>query len=193
MACVATNLAGIAASCGINLGGIRKVMIAPKSAISKIDFVYSVSGDTESVIENITGITMVDDKLFSTYNFRSNTATATSTATVDPVQGSIFYNNMISMQWSKHATEKRIEFETIARAEDLVVMFQDANLKVYLMNFNFPAYVTTGSAEYGTAKADFSGYKIELTSEELFSPIEVNMPLIDSIMDIPLGYLQSHR
>ena len=186
MACVATNLAGIAAACGVNLGGIRKVMIAPKSAISTIDFVYSVSGNTESVIENITGITMVDDKLFSTYNFRSNTATATSTATVDPVQGSIFYNNMISMQWSKHATEKRIEFETIARAEDLVVMFQDANLKVYLMNFNFPAYVTTGSAEYGTAKADFSGYKIELTSEELFSPIEVNMTSIDAIMDNPL-------
>ena len=40
MACVATNLAGIAAACGVNLGGIRKVMIAPKSAISNT---YSAS------------------------------------------------------------------------------------------------------------------------------------------------------
>lgn len=186
MACVATNLAGIAASCGVNLGGVRKVMIAPKSSITSIGFVYSDPDDTESVIENITGITMETDKTFLTYNFRSNTATATSTATVDPVQGSIFYNNVISMQWSKHATEKRIEFETIARAEDLVVMFQDANMKVYLLNYNFPAYVTNGSSEFGTAKADFSGYKIELTSEELFSPIEVNMTSIDSIFDNPL-------
>ena len=184
--CVATVLSGIAKECGINLGGIRKVFLVSKENIDDVTFVHSTVGDTESVIENITAITMVTGKTFSSYIFRPNTATATSTSTVDVTLGSIFYNNMISLQFSKHATAKRIEFETIARAEDLVVMFQDANGKVYLMNYNYPAYLTTGSAEFGTAKGDFSGYKMELSAEETFSPIEINMETLDSILDFPL-------
>ncbi len=184
--CVSTVLSGIAKECGINLGGVRKVFITSKENISDVTFVYSTVADTESVIENITSITMNTTKTFSTYIFRPNTATATSTSASDVTLGSLFYNNMVSLQFSKHATAKRIEFESIARAEDLVVMFQDANGKVYLMNWNYPAYLTTGSAEFGTAKGDFSGYKMELTAEETFSPVEINMATLNSILDFPL-------
>lgn len=167
----------------------KKIFITPKSNIKTIDFVRTLTGDPESVIENITGITMVTgtpSAVFYTYNFRPNTANVVSTATVDQVNGSTFFNNVLTMQWNKFSTEKRVEFETIARSEDLVVMFQDANLKIYLFNYNYNAYLTNGSMNYGTAKADLSGHQLELTAEELFSPIEVNMSNIDSILDQPL-------
>lgn len=189
MSCI-TNIAGIALECGGNVGGIKKFFVAPLSTITSMTFDLASGGtssipDIDNTIENVTSITMNGTaSFFYTYDFKPSSSTVKSNTLTD--NGNTLYSNVATLQFRKHSTPKRIEFEELAKAQELVCMFLGVNEKVYLMNYRNPAMVQSDSnIDWGTGKTDFSGYNITLTAEELFSPIEVTFD-INNILDRPL-------
>lgn len=187
MACNNISLAGTDKSCDPSPGGVRYIFIAQRSAITGLTYTYEVTGDTTSIKEQVSGITMSGTSKFYVYQFRPNTANVKSDY-VPGDNGAKYYTTVINMIWSKHSTAKRIEFETLGRAEDLVVIYQGTDGICYLCNDINPALMTAGSNETGTARTDLSGYNITLTVDEDFSPLQINMTNVqlNAILSTPV-------
>lgn len=164
MACCET-LSGIAFDCLRGRAGIKRAFIACYDNVTA-----TFSND---MVATITGA-------FSEYQFRKQTGSVTTTITVDDINGSIFYDSAIVLQFSKQETSKRIEIAAIALG-DLVVVVEDNNGKYWYFGKDFPVNLSDGTAETGTAFTDFNGYNITLSDQSMELPYELSAAAIASI------------
>lgn len=171
MSCTQT-LNGIQVDCEPSMGGLRIVYIANSSDV--IDFTI-VDGQ-------ITSITMASGKTFKTYSFRRNTASMTSTLSVDPANGTSVATD-VSLSFLKQDTQKRIEISALSIGE-LVLIVQDANGRYWFLGKDMPVMASAGGAESGTTYTDGNRYTITLQDNSKDYPYEVKTaPLTESDTD----------
>lgn len=170
MAGCCLSLAGIVRDCEPNVGGIKRVWIACKDQVTTVTISDSM----------ITALAPVN--IWHEYEFRPYTGNFTSTFTNDVTIGSTYWENSIVLQFTRLETAKKIEIEMLAQS-DVVVIVLDNNGKYWYFGYDNPVYLTEGTAETGTALADFNGYNLTLTSTERYHPFEVTEAAMEPIIN----------
>jgi hypothetical protein len=160
MSCPQT-LNGIQVDCEPSMGGLKVVYIANSSDVT----------DFEVTDGQITSITMASGKFFKTYSFRRNTASMTSTLSVDPTNGTSVATD-VALSFLKQDTQKRIEISALSIGE-LVLIVQDANGRYWFLGKDMPVMASAGGAESGTAYTDGNRCTITLQDNSKDYPYEV--------------------
>lgn len=170
MACCGT-LQGIPLDCERGVGGIIKAWIACRDNIN----VTIADGE-------ITAISPSDLDTWHEFLFRKQTGSVTTTITTDDAAGTLYYESAIVLQFTKQETSKRLAINALGLS-DLAIIIQDSNKRYWYFGYDYGVTLTDGSAETGTALADFNGYNITLTDLSRELPYEVTPEAMESILN----------
>ena len=162
MACTQV-LKGITVDCEPSIGGLKVVYIANHSDVEG----FTTNGG------QITSITMASDAYFKTYSFRRNTASMTSTLSVDPTNGTSVATD-VALSFLKQDTEKRMEISALSIGE-LTLIVEDANGRYWFLGKDMPVMASAGGAESGTNYTDGNRYTITLQDNSKDYPYEVKV------------------
>lgn len=174
MSCNSLTLSGLPQNCDANIGGVKKIYIANR------DDVTDIAVDDTS--HKVSTITMAETKKFVSYGFKKGAASFTSTATIDNANGVFFVTTVVSIDFAKMETQKRIEMQALS-LNDMIVLVVDANDKIWLLGKDEYVYATAGTGETGAARTDANKYHIELTDESSEYPYEVDPTAITDIVE----------
>ena len=170
MACN-VSLTGIAFDCGVNLSGVKRILIADWN---KVTAVTVATGE-------ITAITMASSSHFYEYVPAKNTGSLTKTLTKDESTGVKYYTNEAVMQFNKMDTTKRTEIAALDGAQ-LAAIVQDMNgIYWYLGKDNWvSASAVTGQTGAGMDDGNFYTVTLSDTSSEL--PYAVDPDIISALL-----------
>ncbi len=172
MAC--SNLtAGFTLDCNDSNGGIDKVFIA--------------NGAVESITESagtITAITVGGAALtpsdFFEFEVPRQTSSFTETINVSQENGTVFYDQALTMSFNKMEASKRDQILLMAQATNMVVVFKDNNGKYFSVGVEKGAFMTAGSSVSGTAYGDRNGYEITISGMEASPSFEVTGSIVEA-------------
>lgn len=172
MAC--SNItAGFTLDCNDSNGGIEKIFIA--------------NGPVESISETagvVTAITVGGSALapsdFFEFEVPRQTSSATETITVSQENGTVFYDQALTMVFNKMEAEKRNQILLMAEATSMVVVFKDNNGKYFSIGLERGAYTSAGTATSGTAYGDRSGYEITISGQETAPMYEITSTIVEA-------------
>lgn len=167
------TLSGLARECGVNLGGIKEVYLANFDDVASVTITSNL----------ITAITMngTPAKKFYAYVFNPNTSNFTTTIQANRENGSLYFETVLSLVFAKQDATKRVEVNALAQA-GMMAIVRDANDVCYLLGYNEPLLMTSGTAETGTAKADRNGYALEFTDAQMQMPYMLDPSDADTII-----------
>lgn len=172
MAC--SNLTGnITLDCNDQQGGIDKIFIA--------------NGPVESITETagtITAITVGGSALvpadFFEFEVPRQTSSFTETINVSQENGTVFYDQALTMVFNKMEATKRDQILLMAQATNMVVVFKDNVGKYFSVGVERGAYMTAGTAVTGTVYSDRNGYEITVSGAEASPSFEVTGSIVEA-------------
>ena len=172
MAC--SNLtAGFTLDCNDSNGGIDKIFIA--------------NGPVESITETaglVTAITVGGSALapadFFEFEVPRQTSSFAETVAVSQENGTVTYDQALTMVFNKMDAAKRNQILLMAEATSMVVVFKDANGKYFSVGLERGAYMSAGSATSGTAYADRNGYEITISGMEASPSYEITGTIVEA-------------
>lgn len=171
MACTSITLKGIGLGCKDHMGGIKEVYIAKESDIT------GVTLDAESA--SIDNITMNAEAKFKTYRFRKGTSQMNSTMTTDEAAGTMSVATVLSMQFTKMETAKRLEIMGLC-LDSVKCVVLDSNGKYWFLGYDYPVTATNAGGATGVNFTDFGGYTIELTDNSKEFPYELSATAVEA-------------
>lgn len=174
MACL-TTLNGIARDCAHNIGGIKKIWIAP--------YQEGVATLAQSGDQKISGLAEGAAAKFAAYWFARNTASMTSTLNKDNNSGTSYVSTELVMQFNKMEASKRLEIEALSTG-DVMVIAQDNNGTAWFLGFDAPVEASAGTGQTGAAKADGNFYNITLSDESFGYPYEVSDDIVKTLPEV---------
>lgn len=170
MACCNFALAGISKDCEGALGGIRRVWLA-----SWCDVTVTVASDVVSAISPANA--------WHEYEFRKNTGSLTSTLNKDDTTGTAYWHTDLVLQFGRLETAKRVEVMGLLNS-DIAAIVEDRNGRYWYIGYEEPVEIGDGgTAETGTAQADFNGYNITLSEDATILPYEVPSNVMETILN----------
>lgn len=95
--------------------------------------------------------------------------------------GTSYYEQTITLVFSKQETEKRIELNALAFS-DLVIIVEDNNGMYWYFGYDNPVTLSANEAETGTAFGDFNGYTVTLLGTDWQLAYEVTEEAMASII-----------
>lgn len=165
--------AGFTLDCNDAQGGIEKIFIA--------------NGPVESITEtagNITAITVggsalvpADWKVFETPR---QTSSLSETITASQENGTVTYQQDLTMVFNKMSAEKRNQILLMAEATSMVIVAKDNDGVYWSIGVERGAYMTSGTATSGVAYADRNGYELIVTGMEKSPMFTVNASIIEA-------------
>ena len=172
MAC--SNLtAGFTNDCNDNSGGIDKIFIA--------------NGPVESITETaglVSAITVGGSALapadFFVFDTPRQTSSITSTATISQENGTLFFDQALTMVFNKMEATKRNQLLLMAEATSMVVVAKDNNGKYWSIGLERGAYTSSATTTSGTAYADRNGYEITISGMEASPVYEVTGTIVEA-------------
>jgi len=172
MAC--SNLtAGFTLDCNDANGGIEKIFIA--------------NGPVESITETaglVSAITVGGSALapadFFEFEVPRQTSSLTETATISQENGTVFYDQAITMVFNKMEATKRNQLLLMAEATSMVVVAKDNNGKYFSIGLERGAYTSAATATSGTAYGDRNGYEITISGLEAAPSYEVDGAIVEA-------------
>lgn len=168
MGCCVT-LQGIIRDCDSNIGGIKRAWGA----------CFDEAGTPIVVDDMISAIPNAG--AWHSYEFRKETGSVTTTITTDTNSGTLYYESAIVFQFAKQETVKRIEINALSQS-DTAWIVEDNNGKFWYFGYDFGVVLSDGTAETGTARADFNGYNITLTDTSKELPYEIQPDAMQDIL-----------
>lgn len=182
--CESVTLAGIDARCDNSFGGVKRVLVALRDNVTATIDPNLVDADpsaTPPVIavpnedELVTKIEMQGSAKFYEFRFRRNTASMTSTATIDPAIGSNYITTELTMQFSKAEAKKRMILQSLIAAGASVIVEDMYGQYIYLGK-DQEVVASALTSQTGTAEGDLNGYNVTLSdvSEKLPHFINTN-------------------
>jgi len=170
MAC--SNLtAGILDLCNDGFGGIQKIFLA--------------NGPVESFTETagvVSAITVGGSALapadFFEFEVPRQTSTFNETITATQENGTVTYQQDITMVFNQMEAAKRNQILLMAQATTMVAIAEDGNGKYWSIGLEFGAYMSAGTATSGTAYADRNGYEITISGMEKTPSFEVDSAIV---------------
>lgn len=166
MACLNNyTLQGISTDCAPSLAGIKKAYFGYAD-----EFVTTISADsahTATFSAATTGATLQE------YSFNKQTGSLTSTLTKDEANGTRYYTNTVTLQFTKMEEQKHLEVEAMA-AEHLVGIIEDNNGKFWLVGADSYLSTDEATAQSGQSFDDLNGYNLTLNAMSAYLPFEIS-------------------
>lgn len=172
MACSSATLRGLAFDCNGSKGGIKAAWIAPYDSTATV----TVSDGKITAISNVAE--------YKKYYFRKNTATMTSTLTVDEANGVHYVTTELQLTFTKMETTKRLEVEAMTMS-DMSIIVLDSNNEYWYLGKDEPVAATAGTGQTGQAKGDGNFYQITLSDESNEFPYPIDSSILSTISDYP--------
>ena len=172
MAC--SNLtAGFTLDCNDSQGGIQSIFIA--------------NGPVESITETagvVTAITVGGSALvpadFFEFATPRQTSSLTETTTVSQENGTITFDQQLTMTFNKMEADKRNQLLLMAEATSMVIVAKDNNGKYWSVGLERGGYMTSGTAVSGVAYSDRNGYEIIVGGMEAKPIYEVTSSIVEA-------------
>jgi len=163
---------GFTLDCNDSQGGIEKIFIA--------------NGPTESITESngvVTAITVGGAALtpsdFFVFETPRQTSTANENVTISQENGTVTYEQSVTMMFNKMEAAKRNQLLLMAEATSMVVVAKDNNGKYWSIGLERGAYTTSATVTSGTAYGDKSGYEITISGLEASPMYEVTGTIVE--------------
>lgn len=169
MACSQT-LTGIARDCAPSRGGVAEILIANHADVTAVTVTAG----------KVTAITMASSAKFYKYLFKKNSASFTSTRTIND-NGGNYVASEITMTFGRMDTAKRLEIEALSLG-DLAVIVKDRNGVYHYFGKDEPVTASGGSAQSGQGLDDLNGYQVVLSDNSEEYPNEVDADIIDDLL-----------
>lgn len=171
MACDITS--GFTLDCNDSNGGIDKIFIA--------------NGPVESITESngtISAITVGGSALtpsdFFAFEVPRQTSSFTETINVSNENGTVFYDQALTMILNKMEAAKRDQILLLSQNNEMVVVFKDNNNKYFSVGIQRGAYMTAGTSVSGTAYGDRNGYELTFSGMEEQPAFEVTGSIVEA-------------
>lgn len=166
MSCIQT-ISGIARECGKNMGGLKKVYIAPYDEGATI----AVTSGAISTYTAGAGAAK-----FKAFNFRAGNASLTKTSQIDETSGTSVVQSQLVMNFNKMDATKRAEIQALLQGEVMVIAIDNNGVSWFLGKENPVVAVGSQNGQTGTALTEVNQYSITLqeTSSELPYPFADN-------------------
>jgi hypothetical protein len=154
---MACNLmtAGIPKDCDNNLGGVRRIYI------TDFENVTSITAATGT----ISAFTMASGTVFYEFEFNKNTSSFAENATISIENGSLFYEQLVTLIIPRREVAKRNVLATLMQKDLAVIVLDQNGLYWYIGEAN-GANVSELPSTTGTAKGDANAYTITIRGEE---------------------------
>ena len=172
MSCSAIT-AGFLDLCNDGTAGIEKIFIG--------------NGPVESITETagvITAITVGGSAMapadFFVFETPRQTSSITETTTVSQENGTLFFDQQLTMVFNRMAADKRNELLLMAQATSMVVVAKDGNGKYWSIGVERGAFMVSGSATSGVSYGDRNGYEIVLGGLEASPIFEVTSTIVEA-------------
>ena len=168
MSCALTT--GFTLDCRNSNGGIEAVYFTESENKATLSA-------TSSVIDTFT---LDTGKQFFKYDLRKKTSIFEQNIQVNNENGTVFYEQTLSVKLDKMETTKRNEILLLAQ-NNLMVIIKDNNGKYWLMGETRGALLNGGKGSTGTAYGDMSGFELTFMGEEAELSKEVDASLIATL------------
>ena len=169
MSCALTS--GFTLPCRDGVGGVKTIYITELANFASATIASGV----------VTALTLDTGKKFWTYELTEETAEVTEKATVSVENGSIFYDQSISLQLQKQQASTRNELRLLAQNNCLVIEL-DRNGKYFIYGYENGVKVESIDATTGKSMGDFNGYKLTLKGKESNPAYEVSSNIIAGLL-----------
>ena len=165
--------AGFTLDCSDSNGGLDKIFIA--------------NGPVESITESsgtITAITVGGSALtpsdFFEFEVPRQTSSFTETINVSNENGTVFYDQALTMIFNKMEASKRDQILLLSQNNEMVVVFKDNNSKYFSVGVERGAYMTAGTSVSGVAYGDRNGYELTISGMEEQPSFEVTGSIVEA-------------
>lgn len=172
MACSNLN-AGFTLDCNESNGGVEKIFIAN----GPVQSITASAGVVTAITVGGSALTPAD---FYEFEVPRQTSSFTETHTVNQANGTLFYDQALSMVFNKMEAEKRNQILLMGQATNMVVVYKDNNGKYWSVGLERGAYMTAGTSVSGTAYGDRNGYEITISGAELDPSYEITSTIVEA-------------
>ena len=169
MACNITS--GVINDCLDAQGGIETVYIAN----GKVESITETGGVVSAITVNGAALTPADWFEFQTPR-QSSSLVETITSSVE--NGVVTYSQVLTLIFNKLSAEKRNTIALLAQNQYLVVVAKDNNGTLWGIGLTRGAYLTSGTANSGTAFGDASQYSLTIEGLEPAPMWEVSSSIV---------------
>lgn len=162
--CSAT-LTAIELSCEGSAGGIKRVLVAPRTSIHKPTPASDVIkiGDIKA---NASGVKFVE------YAFRPETGSLTFNSAVDTAIGSSSCTSDLALQFTRMEQTKRVAIQQAINTGS-VALVQDFNGAVWYLGYDMPGFASEATGQTGQALSDLNGFTLNLQFKSFELPYMV--------------------
>ena len=161
MSCTQT-INGLARSCDLNTGGLKKVYIGPWDEGKTVTV-------TSGAISTYTATASFAN--YKAFNFRPGAASFTSTSTIDATSGTFSVQTQLVMNFGKMDATKRTEIMALLQGQVQVIAVDNNGVAWLLGNESPVLAVGSQNAQSGAAKTEANQYSITLQDESQGLPL----------------------
>lgn len=169
MSCALTT--GFTLDCRNSNGGIEAVYF------TELENKSSLSASANGVIDTFT---LASTKQFFKYELRKKTSIFEQNIQVNNENGTVFYEQTLTVKLDKLESTKRNEILLLAQ-NNLFIIIKDNNGKYWLMGETRGGLLNGGKGSTGTAYGDMSGFELTFMGEEPELAQQVSPTLIDTL------------
>jgi len=173
MACSAIT-SGILDSCNTGFSGIDKIFIANGNETTSFT---EAAGVVTAINVDAVDLTPAD---FYTFETPRQTSSLDETITVTQENGTVTYQQDITMVFNQMEAAKRNEILLMAQATSLIIVAKDNNNRYWSVGLQFGGYMTAGTAASGVAYSDRNGFSITLSGLEKTPMFEVTSTIVEA-------------
>lgn len=172
---------GINTVCDTGMGGIVELAVsnwAPNM------FIKGGSGTNLTyVTADINGGVCASTNNWFKFTFKRNTASMTSTATVDEANGVRFVQTELNFNMN-HMNEEKHQLISELMKSPTAVVVHDTNNEYWALGIDEPVFFTAGEGTTGTNRTDANQYTVTLTdvSDEYPYPVRNGAAIMNSAM-----------
>ena len=152
-----------------------------------LDKIFIANGPVQSITETagtITAITVGGSALtpsdFFEFEVPRQTSSFTETINVSNENGTVFYDQALTMVFNKMEASKRDQILLMAQNNEMVVVFKDNNAKYWSVGIERGAYMTAGTATTSVAYGDRNGYELTISGMEASPSFEVTGTIVEA-------------
>ncbi len=171
MACDIT--AGFTLDCNDSNGGIEQIFIAN----GPVEGITETAGTITAITVGGSALTPSD---FFAFEVPRQTSSFTETINVSNENGTVFYDQALTMVLNKMEAAKRDQILLLSQNNEMVVVFKDNNSKYFSVGIQRGAYMTAGTSVSGTAYGDRNGYELTFSGMEEQPAFEVTGSIVEA-------------
>jgi hypothetical protein len=165
--------AGFTLDCNDSNGGIEKIFIAN----GPVESIAETSGTITAITVGGSALTPSD---FFEFEVPRQTSSFTETINVSNENGTVFYDQALTMIFNKMEASKRDQILLLSQNNEMVVVFKDNNSKYFSVGVERGAYMTAGTSVSGVAYGDRNGYELTISGMEEQPSFEVTGSIVEA-------------